>query len=101
MLGRLAAATATIMLATAAPAAAADDDWDVPHSATITVDGRGHGHGRGLSQYGAKHAAEDGTGYRDILAFYYPGTSWGTTTGQVRILLSRGDLANTVQVRPQ
>ena len=101
MLGRLAAATATLLVVTAAPATAADDSWDIPPSATITFDGHGHGHGRGLSQYGAKHAAEDGVGYRDILAFYYPGTSWGTATGQVRIFLSRGDLANAVQVHPQ
>ncbi|MGY2704482.1 SpoIID/LytB domain-containing protein [Nocardioides sp. HB32] len=100
MLGRLVVATATLLLASAAPAAAADA-WDVPHSATITIDGHGHGHGRGLSQYGAKHAAEDGVGYREILDFYYRGTSWGTATGQVRIFLGRGDLGDTVQVEPK
>jgi stage II sporulation protein D len=104
MLGRLAAATVTVLVtvlvATAAPALA-DDAVDVPHSATVTVEGRGHGHGRGLSQNGAKHAAEQGVGYRDILGFYYPGTAWGTAAGQVRIFLSRGDLANAVQVHAQ
>ena len=35
---------------------------------------RGYGHGVGLSQWGAKAMAEQGTGYADILAHYYPGT---------------------------
>ena len=35
---------------------------------------RGYGHGVGLSQWGAKAMAEQGAGYADILAQYYPGT---------------------------
>ena len=35
---------------------------------------RGYGHGVGLSQWGAKAIAEQGAGYADILAHYYPGT---------------------------
>lgn len=31
------------------------------------------GHGVGMSQYGAMYAARQGIGYKDILAFYYPG----------------------------
>jgi N-acetylmuramoyl-L-alanine amidase len=34
-----------------------------------------NGHGVGLSQMGAVRSAEMGVGYRDILKFYYPGTS--------------------------
>ena len=34
----------------------------------------GNGHGVGMSQYGAKVLAEDGTDYAQILAHYYPGT---------------------------
>ena len=34
----------------------------------------GYGHGIGMSQYGAKHMAENGSDYRSILAHYYPGT---------------------------
>ena len=104
MLGRLAAATMTATViatvATAAPAFA-DDPVDVPDGATITIDGRGFGHGRGMSQQGAQRAAEDGRSYREILDFYYPGTDWGRATGQVRIFLSEGDLANAVQVHAQ
>lgn len=41
----------------------------------INVSGKGYGHGVGLSQYGAKKAGEQGNTYREILAFYYEGTS--------------------------
>ena len=43
-------------------------------SGDTTFYGRGYGHGVGLSQYGAINMAENGMGYRDILAYYYPGT---------------------------
>lgn len=100
MLGRLAAATVTVLVATAAPALA-DEPVDVPDGATVTITGLGHGHGRGMSQYGAKNAAEDGVGYRKILGFYYPGTAWGSATGQVRVWLTKGDLDNALQVAPR
>ncbi|MGI6113904.1 MAG: SH3 domain-containing protein [Mahellales bacterium] len=38
----------------------------------------GYGHGIGIGQYGAKGRAEAGHKYRDILNFYYPGTSMAT-----------------------
>ncbi len=37
--------------------------------------GRGSGHGVGLSQWGAKGMAERGSSYREILHYFYPGTS--------------------------
>jgi stage II sporulation protein D len=40
--------------------------------------GRGYGHGVGLSQVGAKEMAERGFMYRDIIAFYYRGTTLGS-----------------------
>jgi SpoIID/LytB domain protein len=47
----------------------------VSHSGnTIQLQGRGDGHGVGMSQYGAKKAAELGKTYKNILAFYYEGT---------------------------
>jgi stage II sporulation protein D len=36
--------------------------------------GSGHGHGVGMSQWGAQGMARQGTGYRDILAAFYPGS---------------------------
>ncbi len=35
----------------------------------------GSGHGVGMSQYGAQVMAQNGAGYREILAHYYPGTT--------------------------
>jgi SpoIID/LytB domain protein len=74
-------------LAPLAPAAA-DDAWTVPDDATITVDGFGFGHGRGLSQYGALERGRAGQAYREIVDFYYPGTTWGRSAGTVRVLVS-------------
>lgn len=36
--------------------------------------GRGRGHGVGLCQTGALRMGEEGNGYREILAFFFPGT---------------------------
>jgi stage II sporulation protein D len=38
------------------------------------VSGRGYGHGVGMCQYGANGMARSGSGYREILERYYPGT---------------------------
>lgn len=40
-----------------------------------TLTGRGYGHNVGLSQWGAYAMAKQGFSYRDILQFYYPGTT--------------------------
>jgi SpoIID/LytB domain protein len=54
-----------------------------------------------MSQEGAATAARQGLGYREILGFYYPGTSWGSATGPVRVFLTAGDLKNAVLVQPR
>ncbi len=41
---------------------------------TLILKGRGWGHGVGLCQIGAAVMAEEGYGFREILAHYYPGT---------------------------
>jgi SpoIID/LytB domain protein len=43
----------------------------------VAFSGYGFGHGVGMSQWGARHMADLGFGYRDILAHYYPGTHTG------------------------
>ncbi len=68
------------------------DPGDAP-GATRTADGvvltgRGNGHGRGLSQYGAKGAAQDGWSYRRIVSFYYPGTTWDRVGGRMEVLVT-------------
>lgn len=79
-----------LLLAPAAPAVA-DNPYDVPDQAVITVEGDGAGHGKGLSQYGAYGAAREGLTASQILDFYYPGTSTGSTRGQVGIWISGDD----------
>lgn len=41
---------------------------------SITFHTQGYGHGVGMSQYGAKSMAEQGSSYREILQHYYTGT---------------------------
>ena len=41
----------------------------------LVLRGQGFGHGVGLSQWGARHMAEKGRSYKEILDFYYPGSS--------------------------
>jgi stage II sporulation protein D len=79
--------------------AAADQVYWVPVTRTLTVSGHGFGHGHGLSQYGAEAAALRGRSARQILAFYYPGTSMAAARGWVRVLISGGTSA--VEVSPQ
>ena len=50
----------------------------------ILFQGRGAGHGVGLCQRGAEQMGAEGRSYRDILAFYYPGTAVGVTARGLR-----------------
>lgn len=70
-------------VAVAAPSAAraADETYLRPASGTFPLAGRGYGHGHGMSQYGAKGAAEAGLTWQQIMAFYYPGTAIGAIGG--------------------
>jgi stage II sporulation protein D len=55
----------------------------------FVLTGGGYGHGVGLSQYGALAQAKANRGYRDILSFYYPGTTIGTAPLQkLRVLVA-------------
>src|SRR5262249_44004320 len=45
----------------------------------LIFEGHGSGHGVGLCQVGADRLGAAGRSYRDILAFYYPGTAVGVT----------------------
>ena len=47
------------------------------HGDRVVFHGRGSGHGVGLCQVGAEIMGEEGHSYREILAFYYPGTHLG------------------------
>lgn len=69
---------------------------------TVTLTGSGWGHGKGLSQYGAKGAAEQGLSTAQILDFYYPGTAPGVGGGSVKVLITADTSSNVVvQHRPR
>lgn len=91
-------ASLAFAFATAAPAKA-DQTYYVPVDKTWTVRGHGYGHGHGMSQWGAQGAATDGLSHRQIIDFYYPGTTWATAQGNLRVLVS-ADTTSDVQVRP-
>lgn len=94
------AALAVSGLIVAAPAVqAAEEVYPAPASGSWTVDGRAWGHGRGMSQWGAQGAALQGRSASEILAFYYPGTTVGSVTGQyVNVSLTKFTPTTTVTV---
>ncbi|HEY8347147.1 MAG TPA: SpoIID/LytB domain-containing protein [Symbiobacteriaceae bacterium] len=51
-----------------------------PRPGTVVVEGGGYGHAVGLSQWGANGLAQQGKTYREILAYYYQGTTVATRT---------------------
>lgn len=87
------------------------DLYEVQNSAEITFYGKGQGHGVGLCQAGAEQMGTAGHSYRDILAFYYPGTSvsrlatgfhWVPMVGDgVTVLSERPDLDRAVLHRAE
>ena len=61
------------------------DWWEAKRSGgRIEFVGRGQGHGVGLCQLGAERMGGAGKSWREILAFYYPGTAVGKTAGGLR-----------------
>jgi stage II sporulation protein D len=86
-------------LATAATAATATSPAPplpglpaTPMSApTYVLSGGGYGHGVGLNQYGALGQAKADRTYKDILSFYYPGTTLTKAAiSTVRVLIAEG-----------
>ncbi|MGH3423197.1 MAG: SpoIID/LytB domain-containing protein [Nocardioidaceae bacterium] len=91
-------AAALVLGATAWPSAASADDTVQPDGqGRIAVRGHGFGHGHGMSQYGAEGAARQGMSYRQILDFYYPGTTTNRTSPKVRVLIT-ADTTDSVVV---
>jgi len=80
-------APGSLPAASAAPAAGPE---------TVTLTGSGWGHGKGLSQWGAKGAAEQGLSAGQILDFYYPGTAPGIGGGSVKVLITADTTSNVV-----
>ena len=88
----LALVLATAATAATSPAPPASDPPATPMSAPVYVlSGGGYGHGVGLNQYGALGQAKANRTYRDILAFYYPGTALSKAAiSTVRVLIADG-----------
>jgi SpoIID/LytB domain protein len=102
MTARLIIAVGTCLLALVglpvAPASAVstDQSYWVPASRSLVLHGHGFGHGHGMSQYGAQGAARAGLTYQQIIDFYYPGTSWSTVRGKVRVLITSDTTSDVV-----
>lgn len=96
LLGLLVAAS--LVLSTPSAVAAAGRDDAARRTASVTVTGNGFGHGHGLSQWGAKLAADRGLSYRQILRFYYPKLENGSVGGTIAVLIT-ADTSGDVQVR--
>jgi SpoIID/LytB domain protein len=98
----LALTVCTLLAVCVVPADAASgrrvEVWPIGPSSTIAVDGHGYGHGRGMSQYGSEGAAQQGLTAGQIMDFYYPGTTMGARSGQVRVWISADRDNNTIVV---
>lgn len=70
-------------------ATSASNSKTVPSSRNISLIGHGFGHGIGMGQYGAQGAAIKGLPYDAIVKYYYPGTSFGSKAGDIRVLITR------------
>jgi SpoIID/LytB domain protein len=57
----------------------------------IQIDGRGHGHGVGMAQDGALAMGKAGANVKQILAQFYPGTTIGKASGNVRVPVLTGN----------
>lgn len=64
------------------------------------LEGRGAGHGIGLCQAGAEQRGRAGASYRQILAFYYPGTLVGVTARGLSWRLSGGERVDLLSIQP-
>lgn len=99
-LGLGTALTIALTLPSAATAKDVTENIAVSGPTSYLVTGHGWGHGRGMSQYGARGAAEQGVGWKQIVRFYYPGTKLGRARGPIKVLITadKGDVR--VEARP-
>ncbi|MGC4108971.1 MAG: SpoIID/LytB domain-containing protein [Nocardioides sp.] len=96
-----AALTCGALALTDPPSHATGSDRSAAHAvavsgAKLTIKGHGFGHGRGLSQYGARGAAEEGLSAKKILRFYYPHTKYGTKLDKIKVLITEDTDSKTV-----
>jgi len=88
-------------LAPTATSVASADSAVAPTAGSFTVRGAGFGHGFGMSQYGAYGAARQGLSWKQILAFYYPGTGLSPMPAGTRVKVwVTADTDSDLRVRP-
>lgn len=99
----VAAVGALAMVLTLAPASSARESIRASAGATAadspwSFSGSGFGHGVGMSQYGALAQAKAGRSARQILAFYYTGTTYDPVpdTQTIRVNIVRGKSSTTI-----
>jgi len=68
---------------------------------SVIFRGRGRGHGVGLCQTGAQLRGEQGADYREILSFYYPGTTLGVTAKGLRWMRLAGERIELLTTQEQ
>ncbi|MEO8371464.1 MAG: SpoIID/LytB domain-containing protein [Candidatus Solibacter sp.] len=77
------------------------DLWQVAVSGgRITFTGTGDGHGAGLCQLGADQMGSEGHGYREILAFYYPGAPVGVSARGLQWRRMGGESVSLMTTQP-
>ena len=77
------------------------DRYDVRFSnGRFIFDGSGSGHGMGLCQTGAEQMGLSGRSYREILAYYYPGTAVGLTGRGLPWQRLRGEAMSLTTTQP-
>lgn len=79
--------------------------WDTLRSdkyrvSGLVFEGSGEGHGVGLCQRGADRMGVEGHSYREILAFYYPGTLVGLTGRGLKWVRLGGEFVAVMTTRP-
>ena len=78
------------------------DLWNVSREGSqLSFAGKGDGHGAGLCQLGADQMGVEGHGYRDILAFYYPGAAIGLTARGLAWRRMGGDTMALMTTQPE
>jgi stage II sporulation protein D len=78
------------------------DLWQVAREGDrLAFSGSGDGHGAGLCQLGADRMAELGRTWREILAFYYPGTAPGLTARGLHWTRLGGELLALMTTQPE
>lgn len=96
LIARLVPAVLVPLLVVGLPACSDASTPSLAPRTVIAITGHGYGHGHGLSQYGARGAAAQGLGYRQILSFFYPHTKVASAGGRISVLITKDTTRSVV-----